>query len=91
MICDYFVIRRTNLISDSLYDANGQYSGLRWSTVFVLIIAVLPNLPGFINAAFHTELFPAFFNDLYSYAWFVGIAIAFVLYWLANLGDKQHV
>ena len=90
MICDYFIIRRMKLNSDALYDSRGQYSGLRWSTIFVLIVAVAPNLPGFINAAFKTELFPEFFNQLYSYAWFVGITIAFVLYGIFNLGERSR-
>ncbi len=89
MICDYFVVRKMRLNSDALYDANGEYAGFRMSTVVILIIAVLPNLPGFINAAFKTDLFPELFNSLYSYAWFVGITIAFVLYWLTNRGE-QH-
>ncbi len=90
MICDYFIIRRMKLNSDALYDSRGQYSGLRWSTIFVLIVAVAPNLPGFINAAFKTDLFPEFFNQLYSYAWFVGITIAFVLYGIFNLGERSR-
>ena len=90
MICDYFIIRRMKLNSDALYDSRGQYSGLRWSTIFVLCVAVAPNLPGFINAAFNTDLFPEFFNQLYSYAWFVGITIAFVLYGIFNLGERSR-
>jgi cytosine/uracil/thiamine/allantoin permease len=27
---------------------------------------------------------------LYSYAWFVGITIAFVLYWVINRRKEQH-
>ena len=89
MICDYFVVRRMRLNSDALYDARGEYAGFRMSTVVILIIAVLPNLPGFINAAFKTDLFPELFNSIYSYAWFVGITIAFVLYWLTNRGERH--
>jgi NCS1 family nucleobase:cation symporter-1 len=89
MICDYFVVRRMRLNSDALYDAKGEYAGFRMSTVVILIIAVLPNLPGFINAAFKTDLFPELFNSIYSYAWFVGITIAFVLYWLTNRGERH--
>jgi NCS1 family nucleobase:cation symporter-1 len=77
------------LNSDALYDAKGEYAGFRMSTVVILIIAVLPNLPGFINAAFKTDLFPELFNSIYSYAWFVGITIAFVLYWLTNRGERH--
>jgi NCS1 family nucleobase:cation symporter-1 len=91
MICDYFIIRRMRLNSDALYDARGEYAGLRVSTIVILIIAVLPNIPGFINAAFKTDMFPEIFNSLYSYAWFVGITIAFVLYGLLHLGERNRV
>jgi len=91
MICDYFVVRKMRLNNDALYDARGEYAGLRISTVVILVIAVLPNLPGFINAAFKTDLFPEIFNSIYSYAWFVGITIAFVLYGILNLGERNRV
>jgi NCS1 family nucleobase:cation symporter-1 len=91
MLCDYFIIRRMKLNSDALYDAKGEYGGLRWCTVIVLLIAIAPNLPGFINAAFKVNYFPEFFNQLYSYAWFIGITIAFVLYGLLNIGARNRV
>ena len=53
-------------------------------------IALLPNLPGFYNAATHTSTFPALFDQCYSYAWFLGIGIAFVLYYILHLGSKKH-
>ncbi|MFT4592747.1 MAG: NCS1 family nucleobase:cation symporter-1 [Phycisphaerales bacterium] len=91
MLCDYFLIRRMKLNSEALYDPKGEYGGIRWSTIFVLLIAIAPNLPGFINAAFKLEYFPEIFDQLYSYAWFVGITIAFVLYSILNLGDRERV
>ncbi len=90
MLCDYFLVRRTRLQSDALYEKKGMYGGIRWKSVLVLVIAVLPNLPGFYNAATHTSTFPPIFDQLYSYAWFLGITIAFVLYALLHLGEKQH-
>lgn len=91
MICDYFFVRRMRLNSDALYDAAGEYRGFRWTTLFVLVVAVAPNLPGFINAAFKIEYFPDIFNQLYSYAWFVGITMSFVLYGILNLGERNRV
>ena len=90
MLCDYFVVRKMQLNSDDLYNENGMYSGLRWSSVIVLIIAVAPNIPGFWNAASHTQTFPEIFNQIYNYAWFVGIVIAFVLYAIFNEGERKH-
>jgi NCS1 family nucleobase:cation symporter-1 len=43
---------------------------------------VLPNLPGFLNAAF-PQAFPdvgGAFKTIYTYAWFVGLAIAAATY-----------
>jgi NCS1 family nucleobase:cation symporter-1 len=67
--------------------------GINWRAVLVLALAVAPNLPGFINAATnrtHAQaaadpsihpIFPAFFDTLYGYAWFVGLALAMGLYY----------
>ena len=90
MFCDYFLVRRTQLQSDALYQEQGIYGGFRWQAVLVLVLAVLPNLPGFYNAATDTKTFPLFFDQIYNYAWFLGITIAFVLYALLQLGKKQH-
>ena len=82
MLCDYFIIRKTKINTDELYDANGPFKGVRWQAMVVLVIAVLPNLPGFINAASHKAIFPAYFDSIYNYAWFVGVLISVVLYWI---------
>jgi NCS1 family nucleobase:cation symporter-1 len=85
MIADYFVWRRRELDVDDLYRADGRYrysNGVNIVAMIALIVAVLPNLPGFLvnvkllNAAST----PRFFVALYDYAWFVGFAIAFVVY-----------
>jgi NCS1 family nucleobase:cation symporter-1 len=85
MLCDYYVLRKTRLDVDALYDVAGEYSygggGINWRAVVALVVAVAPNLPGFINAATNTELFPVVFDRIYGYAWFVGLGIAGVVYW----------
>jgi NCS1 family nucleobase:cation symporter-1 len=46
------------------------------------MLGVLPNMPGFLNAAFPAS-FPfvaAGFKVVYTYAWFVGVAIAALVY-----------
>jgi NCS1 family nucleobase:cation symporter-1 len=87
MICDYFVIRRTKLDVEALYDPNGEYAGIRIAAIGALVLSVLPNVPGFLNVATGTAgtnnaLFPAVFDEIYVYAWFVGITLAAVLYWI---------
>ena len=53
-----------------------------WIAIFALLVAVLPNLPGFLVMVKLVDpaSVPAFFVRLYDYAWFVGFAIAFVVY-----------
>ncbi|NHZ36898.1 NCS1 family nucleobase:cation symporter-1 [Massilia rubra] len=85
MIIDYYFIRKTELHIPSLYRDDGAYSyGNGWNVAAVVafVVGVLPNIPGFLNAAFPAS-FPgvgALFKTLYTYAWFVGIAISAVVY-----------
>lgn len=85
LIVDYYLVRRTELDVAQLYRDNGIYSYRNgWNTAAVVAFAagVLPNIPGFLNAAF-PDAFPnvgAAFKTIYTYAWFVGIAIAAVVY-----------
>ncbi len=121
MLCDYFLVRKTNIDTDELYKADGEFKGINWRAIITLIIAVLPNIPGFINAAsnrthaafdkntkalldaienglndqsvqaaFHagdlieplTPIFAQPFDTIYTYAWFVGVLISVVLYYI---------
>ncbi len=82
MLCDYFLIRKTKIDTDQLYDADGPFKGVRWQAMTALIIAILPNLPGFINAASHKSIFPPVFDSIYNYAWFIGVLVSVVLYWM---------
>ncbi len=81
MLCDYYIIRRCRLDVPALYDPTGPFRGVKWRAVITLIVAAAPNVPGFINAATKRQVFPPFFDAIYGYAWFVGLAIALVLYW----------
>jgi NCS1 family nucleobase:cation symporter-1 len=85
MIADYFVLRRMRLDVQALYDPKGVYSySGGWSLVAIaaFVVAVLPNLPGFLAqvGCVSPAHLPAFFLSLYSFAWFAGFAIAFVAY-----------
>src|SRR5581483_7558131 len=86
MIADYFVLRRRRLNLAGLYDSNGEYrytNGFSLIGLITLLVSILPNLPGFL-VTIHwwpkSWPVPTFFVELYSYAWFVGFALAFVLY-----------
>ncbi len=54
LIADYFVLRRTELDLEGLYKHNGPYTytgGFNLAAVGALVIAVLPNIPGFFHQA----------------------------------------
>ncbi len=91
MLCDYFVLRRTRLDAKALYDPDGEYKGVNHRAMIAMSIAVLPNIPGFINAATNTKgtddaIFPAVFDSIYNYAWFVGLLLAAGLYYALAVG-----
>src|SRR6185436_5548396 len=85
LIADYFVVRRCRLDLDALYDEAGEYRytcGVSVVAIVALVAGVLPSLPGFLE---EVKLLPAGsvprpLAELYHYAWFVGFAVAFVVY-----------
>ncbi|KRB89918.1 NCS1 family nucleobase:cation symporter-1 [Noviherbaspirillum sp. Root189] len=83
MLVDYFLIRRTRLNHADLFTEHGEYgysNGWNLRAVVALVLGVLPNLPGFLKAAgFISSTLPVF-ETLYTYAWFVGLAISAVVY-----------
>jgi nucleobase:cation symporter-1, NCS1 family len=85
MIADYFVYRRRELSVFALYTPNGPHhytKGFSIPAVIALIVAVLPNLPGFFATVklLDPALVSPFWLNLYHYAWFVGFAVAFAVY-----------
>jgi len=85
MIADYYFIRRQKLVVDDLYKHNGEYSfgnGFNGKAIIALLCGILPNVPGFLVTIklINKEVFPAWVNDLYNYAWFVGFFVSAILY-----------
>jgi NCS1 family nucleobase:cation symporter-1 len=85
MIADYFVYRRRVLDVAALYTPGGAHHFQRGFSVVAIValaLAVLPSLPGFLVEVkmLSRTTVPAFFVQLYHYAWFVGFAIAFAVY-----------
>lgn len=85
LIVDYFILRRQKLIEADLFDVNGSYRykcGWNIWALVAFILAVLPNVPGFlVTGSFIAEdAVPAFFIEIYSHAWFVGAIAAAVIY-----------
>ena len=84
LVADYFLLRKTRLELAGLYDPKGPYSyrsGLNPAAVIALILAVVPNLPGFLGQIGLIQASP-FWKNLYHYAWFTGFLLAMAIYLL---------
>jgi NCS1 family nucleobase:cation symporter-1 len=84
LIADYWLIRRTQLNVEDLYRADGIYSYRRgWNPAALIAFAagVLPNLPGFLATAAPKafQVGPVWLA-IYTWAWFVGLAVALIVY-----------
>lgn len=74
LIADYFVVRKKNLDLKDLYLRRGKYEykgGYNVAALYALFAGIVVALIGLI-----IEIF----RFLYDYAWFVGFAVAFVVY-----------
>jgi NCS1 family nucleobase:cation symporter-1 len=95
MICDYWVIRKQNLSLKDLFLENGIYrysNGINWRAVIAMIVAIVPVVPGFLRAATTpggAVAAPNFFDNIYTYAWFVTFAISSVIYFVLMMGEKE--
>jgi NCS1 family nucleobase:cation symporter-1 len=88
---DYFLVRRTVLKTGDLFRLDSQYGyGNGWNSraIVALLIGVLPNLPGFFKQAGFIASVPGVFEALYTYAWFVGLAVSSVVYLLLMRGRR---
>ncbi|WP_321911115.1 NCS1 family nucleobase:cation symporter-1 [Paraburkholderia sp. J11-2] len=96
LIVDYFLVRGTRLNTAELFEESGEYAysnGWNMAAVIALVLGVLPNLPGFLNTAFPNAFpsVPDAFKSIYTYAWFVGLAIAAIVYGvMMKLGKSRR-
>jgi nucleobase:cation symporter-1, NCS1 family len=88
LIADYWVVRRRHLFPAELFKLEGRYAysgGVNRLAMTVLVLAVLPVIPGFLRAAVTPGgqvPNPTFLDSLYTYAWFVTFGLSFLLYLL---------
>ena len=86
LIADYWVLRQCRLSTADLFKVQGRYTytnGINRSAMVALVVAIAPVVPGFIHAALTPGgqvAHPTFLDSLYTYAWFVTFAIAFLFY-----------
>jgi len=83
MICDYFVVRKKIILVEDLYQRRGFYEfsgGINWGGMAALAAGA--------GVAFIGLVVPTL-RALYDYAWFVGFAASFVLYWAIMPSPRQ--
>ena len=81
ILVDYFLIRKTELNVEDLYRSKGIYAGINPMAIIALVIGVLPNIPGFLaNVGLYSGT--GFVVDLYNYAWFIGLGISSLIYYI---------
>lgn len=93
MICDYWILRKTRLVVPDLYRSDGIYPKWRWQGIVAFALGVLPNVPGFLNAATTPGgqvADPGVFDMIYSYAWFVSFTVSLVAYFVLTLGERSR-
>jgi len=96
LIADYWVIRRRRLSVRDLFTVNGAYSyrgGINYVAIAVLVVSILPVVPGFVRAATTPGgqvANPTLVDSLYTYAWFVTFGLSFVLYLILTPRRGAH-
>ena len=93
MLIDYFVLRRRRLAVEDLYLVDGVYSyrgGVNWRALVAVAAGVALNAPGFLSQASGGSIaVPVFFDQLYTYAWFVGLALSGLVHLALGLTFPQ--
>jgi nucleobase:cation symporter-1, NCS1 family len=90
LIADYWIVRRRQLHTADLFKLTGRYAyggGVNWKAIAVLVVAIVPVVPGFLRAASTpggTVPDPTLVDSLYTYAWFVTFALSAGLYLLVT-------
>ena len=74
LIADYFLVRKTVIVTDDLYRRGGWYeyrAGFNFRAIAALVLGIAVALAGLAVASL---------RGLYDYAWFVGFGVSFVAY-----------
>jgi NCS1 family nucleobase:cation symporter-1 len=87
LLTDYYLVRRCTISVPDLYAPQGRYTyrgGYNPIALIALLAGVLPNVPGFLVQikVLEKAAVPAEIAGMYDYAWFIGLAIASITYYL---------
>lgn len=83
LIADYYIVRKRRLDTQQLFQEDGIYganNGYNWNGVIAFVLGILPNLPGFLFVAGGLDSVAPIFQQIYTFAWFVGFIVSAVVY-----------
>jgi NCS1 family nucleobase:cation symporter-1 len=92
LIADYWALRRGRLDLSGLYRRDGPYwytGGFNPIALIALAAGMAPCLPGLAAAGLHLSV-PAFWTELYTYAWFLSFGVSFVSYLVLTVLFARH-
>ncbi|HEY9843509.1 MAG: NCS1 family nucleobase:cation symporter-1 [Candidatus Sericytochromatia bacterium] len=92
LIADYFLIRKTKLDLEGLYQQNGPYwysGGFNPKAIIALIAGIAPCVPGFLGTIKVAQVAPIW-TTMYNYAWFISFGLSLLIYCLL-MGGLQPV
>lgn len=84
LMVDYYLIRRCQLDADGLYSLDGPYRFQKGFNLKALVAFSLGVVAGLIGLVVPSLRF------LYDQAWFVGLGVAGVVYWLLMAGEARQ-
>ena len=92
MIADYYFICKQKLNVIDLYKSVGAYTfnnGFNRAAITAMLCGIIPNVPGFLTTVKLMDIGTVWpwIAHLYNYAWFVGFAVSFLVYYLMM---KKH-
>lgn len=96
MLADYWIVRKRKISVDDLFKLEGRYTYTNgWNPAALIAFAagVLPNIPGFLHTVL-PGVFPdvsPIFKHIYTFAWFVGVAVAMAVYLLLMRKERARV
>ena len=82
LIADYYLIRRARLNLPGLYRQDGPYwytGGVNPLAMIALVAGIAPCVPGFLAAVALAHV-PAFWVEMYHYAWFISFGVSLAVY-----------
>ncbi|NIM70373.1 MAG: nitrate reductase [Xanthomonadales bacterium] len=88
ILVDYYLVRKTELDIRELYRFDGRYKGINNKAIIAMLLGIAPNIPGFL-AQIGVIGTGGALVELYHYAWFIGLAISSLAYYVLMGGKEQ--